>query len=108
MPPHYIDVQFSPATAVKMEWEGYEILKSLTGLVDKFKKMTCDCRIPMDYPNTLQPRAVLSHWMACRSKTLRRPPTWRSLLEVMQELGLKELSQQVGSLLAGTYANLSY
>ena len=35
---------------------------------------------------------LLGLWLSGRSP---RPPTWRSLLQVLTELGLQELSQQI-------------
>ena len=41
---------------------------------------------------------VFFQWSAGRS---HRPPTWRHLLEVLQDIGLVELSQQIDTFMKG-------
>ena len=41
---------------------------------------------------------VFSQWSSGHS---HRPPTWRHLLEVLQDIGLLELSQQIDTFLKG-------
>ena len=43
---------------------------------------------------------VVLQWSAGRS---RRPPTWRQLLTVLQDIGLVPLSQQIEEFLKGKY-----
>ena len=105
MLPHHIDDKFSVAVVVKMELSGYDILTPLANHFYEFKRMTGECRRLAFFgsPGTQDVKSLLHHWSCC--KTAGKPPTWGSLLGILKELGLKELSQQVASFLPGTYVH---
>ena len=58
-------------------------------------------RIPLPDPRTVPGQyveEVISQWSAGRSP---RPPTWRELLQVLQDIGQLELRQQIEAFLKG-------
>ena len=59
------------------------------------------CRIPLPDPQTAPGQyveEVISQWSAGHSP---HPPTWRELLQVLQDIGQLELKQQIEAFLKG-------
>ena len=65
-------------------------------------------RIPLPDPQTAPGQyveEVISQWSAGRSP---RPPTWRELLQVLQDIGQLELRQQIEAFMKGMCADMLY
>ena len=64
--------------------------------------------IPLPDPNkepATYVEEVILQWSAGRS---RRPPTWRQLLTVLQDMDLLQLSQQIQEFINGKNSSLEY
>ena len=48
---------------------------------------------------------VISQWSAGRSP---RPPTWRELLQVLQDIGQLELRQEIEAFMKGMFTHMMY
>ena len=87
VPPYDPDSQFSKGALSKLEAAGIPVLTSLENVGKELaaaigSHYTSDCNV------------LLEEW-ASEEISSTRPPTWRSLYEVMRELDLEELSQEI-------------
>ena len=65
-------------------------------------------RIPLPDPHTAPGQyveEVISQWSAGHSP---RPPTWRELLQVLQDIGQLELRQQIEAFMKGMCTDMLY
>ena len=65
-------------------------------------------RIPLPNPRRAPGQyveEVISRWSAGHSP---RPPTWRELLQVLQDIGQLELRQQIEAFMKGMFTHMLY
>ena len=95
MSPQDPEDELDVEVAERMELAGYNLLTSLAEHLERFKEIvgvTSTAPTTEESTPAESAKSVLYHWRHC--KTPKRPPTWRSLLDVLNELGLMQLSQQ--------------
>ena len=104
MSPYEPDSWFSMSALCRLEDKGIQVLASLEALhkeLAEAAKITFTARASSVY-NGLHSRdaveIVIRQWTLGGDPTL--PPTWRSLYQVLRELGLEELSQQIEEFLS--------
>ncbi len=93
--PCYADEVFSKSALQKLEAAGFNVHMLLADVYSEFVVdaigITADVRDEFSAEKSIA--NVFDYWLT--NDGLRRPPTWRSLLDVPCELGLGELSQQI-------------
>ena len=92
--PYNPDVDFSALQ--RLDVAGFDFSKSLVGHIDKFRTVVGipSGAIPDHFTPEQSVNRAVSYWLACCGD-LKKNPTWRSLLDTLEELGLAELSQQI-------------
>ena len=102
--PYDPDSQFSMSALCRLENKGIQVLKSLEPLHKELAvvaKVTLSGGANSEYMRS-DPRnateIVIRQWTLGDKPTL--PPTWRSLYEVLRELGLEDLSQEIEEFLS--------
>ena len=94
--------------------EGGAGIQVVTSLTKTYVQLMEIAGITVDWENQRQPNPdrrieiVIHKWETQKSL---RPPTWRSLLDILRELGMNELSQQITDYLYGecvTHLTLHY
>ena len=107
VPPYDPDGQFSMSALCRLENKGIQVLTSLAACHKKLTeaaKVTFTGRANFEYKHSSSKlEIVIRHWTLGENPTL--PPTWRSLYQVLRELGLEELSQQIEEFLSGEYCS---
>ena len=91
MSPYNPDSQFSMIALNKLEETGLQIVSSLDNVCTELKDI-------LGLNKLLFVREVISEWVSGRSG---HPPTWRTLLDILRQLNLVELSQQIEDYLSG-------
>ncbi len=100
--------EFSEAALQRLNAAGFDIFTPLLEKHDEFIKaigisdMYLLDSLKYDFErgalDTFMSNAI--HCWVSRRDEACRPPTWRSLLDLLKELGLGELSQQIGDYLS--------
>ena len=92
--PYIPDDHFTYSSLDRLEAAGLKVVTSLLSVPHLLKEA-------LGLPSIWHHGVPLYAWAAGKS---RRPPTWRSLFELMRELGFEELSQQAEEYLASEYS----
>ena len=98
------DTHFSTRALHWLEGMGIQIISSLADIHMELKTLA---RVPMTVDIQYQTsdkmfkehpqetvEIFITHWKS-KSQSSRYPPTWRSLLDILKDLGLNELSQRI-------------
>ena len=96
MSPYDPDGQFSMSALCRLENKGIHVLKSLERLQRQLMKaanVTFTAKADTEYKKLRSVEIIIRQWTLGDNSPL--PPTWRSLYQVLRELGLEELSQQI-------------
>lgn len=104
---YHPDSQFNMCALSKLD--GVAHIKALSSLAEMQSKLitaaglTLEAHAEKKIANTEDPclhvEIILNQWAAGRSL---RPPTWRSLIEVLCEVGLNNLGQEMEDFMSGT------
>lgn len=102
MSPYDPDSEFSISALQRLQNAGFNFAPSLLNhykFMDHAKKMP-EYDVPAETEEPL--RIIVDNWL----DAVGRPSTWRSLLEILQELSLGEMSQQIENFLScGKYSS---
>ena len=85
------DSQFSMSSLSRLEATGIEIFTSLNDLQTELEDI-------LGVNKSWSVSRAISEWVLGRS---RNAPTWRTLLDILRQLDLVELSQQIEDYLSG-------
>ncbi len=91
MSPYDPDSEFSVSSLLRLQNAGFNFAQTLLDRY-KFKDHTTtkeDFHVDSEPEEPLD--TVVSNWL----DTVGRPPTWKLLLEILQELGLGEMSHKI-------------
>ena len=96
------DDHFTYSSLDRLEAAGLKVVTSLLSVPHLLIEALGICRpvegeVPLYVCRPVEGEVPLYVWAAGKSQ---RPPTWRSLFELMRELGFEELSQQAEEYLA--------
>ena len=101
--PYDPDGRFSMSALCRLENNGIQVLTMLRSCRKKLAEaanVTFTARASFEFKySSLKLEMVIRQWTLGASPAL--PPTWRSLYQVLRELGLEELSQQIEEFLSG-------
>ena len=94
--PYNPDGVFCKGLLQKLDMAGFNLSASLVGLEKKFRTAIGipSGAIPDHFTPEQSVISAVSYWLEYRDG-LKKPPTWRSILDILEELGLGELSQQI-------------
>ena len=91
MSPYDPESEFSESSLLRLQNAGFSFAQILLNHY-KFKGTTTKERILAKLVKSEEPLyPMVWNW----SDTVGKPPTWKSLLEILQELGLGEMSQKI-------------
>ena len=101
--PYDPDSRFSISALYRLENKGIRVLTSLATCRKKLveaAKVVFTRRASFEYKHSSSKlETVIRQWTLGDNPTL--PPTWRSLYQVLKELGFEEISQQIEEFLSG-------
>ena len=105
--PYNPDDEFIKNAPQRLDAVGFSVYTSLANHFREFKNAIGlpDICGENSFEETLA--LVFDHWLSNRN-SLRRPPTWKSLLDILKELGLKELSQRIEEYLSNGKSFFQY
>lgn len=109
VPPYDPNGTFDISSLHKLEDAG---IKVVTSCLDNFSSLQSAVGIVLSKKNKVNWRGEQRSELECLEVVVRRwglrkghhPPNWRSLLQVVSEMGLKGLSQQLENYLTGEYS----
>ena len=88
--PYDPNADFCASVVERLDAVGFNVCASLAGLHKEFNGAVArPDPLPLDF----------NYWLRFR-RNFRRPPTWKTFLDVLKELGLAELSQQIDEYLS--------
>ena len=87
------DSKFTMAALSRVEAAGIPLMSSLNNYTQQIVTM-----FGLSSVSSLDLNTVLKIWSSCGEKA---PPTWRNLLQLIQQLHLDDLAQQVEAYLCG-------
>ena len=89
-----LNSEFTASTLQRLQNAGFDFVPPLLDHY-KFKKKVPDRVLILTNLRIAEPEEPLVIMVNSWLEHVGKPPTWRSLLEVLQELGLREMSHQI-------------